>query len=139
MKKIIIFSLTVIFCFSCEKNYWGDSAYYYMSENGWKNENITIETSWKIINDTTKQSVQYFKWYRNDTFYLEGYIDEFIKKYQTHDETYALVVLTNGYYTQFKQVGIEKEPYNEIVLDTKWPRKSIDSLSLFDYERLEAY
>jgi hypothetical protein len=70
-----------------------------MSENGWQNENFKIETSWIQIDvppEAYDVTTQYFKWYRNDTLLMEGYIKEFIEKYAKSKETYALVRLSNG-------------------------------------------
>ena len=134
LKNSIIFIVLVLTTISCDPDYWeGDTEYNYMSEIGWKNENMNIETSFKMVNS---RNTQYFNWYRNDSLIMEGYIQEFIDKYAEQHETYALVLLSNGYYTQFKKVELDN---NNVVLDTKWPQKTIDSLSLYEYERLEWY
>ena len=134
MNKNIFFFLIILFSISCNPDYWvGHSEYDYMSENGWKNEHMNIETSFKMINS---RNTQYFKWYRNDSLIMEGYMQEFIDNYAKQHETYALVLFSNGYYTQFKKVVLDN---NTVVLDTKWPRQSKDSLSLYEYERLEWY
>jgi len=132
--KIITYLLIIIFTISCDPNYdWQGSEYDYRAENGWKNEHIKIETSGRTIESAYEQ---YFKWYKNDTFYMEGYISEFIEREAETYETYALVLLSNGYFTQFKNIRLTNSHF---VLDTKWPRKSKDSLSQFEYERLESY
>ena len=66
---------------------------------------------------------------------MEGYGEELIENKAESHETYALVLFSNGYYTQFKKLILN----DRIVLDTKWPRKSKDSLSMYEYERLEWY
>ena len=131
MKTFIIFFILVLSTISCDPDYnWHGYEYDYVSDNGWKNEHIRVETSIERINNATEQ---YFKWYRNDTLYIKGYGEELIEsKAETH-ETYALVLFSNGYYTQFKKLILN----DQVVLDTKWPRKTIDSLSQYEYERLE--
>lgn len=133
MKKLIIYFVIVLSFISCDPDYnWHGSEYDYVSENGWENEHLNMETSWERINSETNQ---YFKWYRNDTFYMEVYIKEFIdRKAETH-ETYAMVLFSNGYYTQFKKLILN----DSVVLYTKWPRQTKDSLTMFEYERLEWY
>ncbi len=140
MKTSIVFLILIFFTTSCNPpDYaWVQDEYDYMSEIGWKNENFKIETSWIQIDNPPYAydvTTQYFKWYRHDSLLMEGYIKDFIEKYAKSKETYALVQLSNGYYTQFKKVVSD----NYIGLDTKWPRMTKDSLALFEYERLNAY
>lgn len=133
MKKIIVFLVIVHSIISCDPEYdWQGVEFSYVEVNGWENDNFQIKTHFEIIELSNEQ---YFKWYRNDSLKLEGYITEFLEKEAESHATYSLVKFSNGYYTQLKKIIID----NSIVLDTKWPRQSKDSLSMFEYERLEAY
>ena len=134
MNKNVFFFLIILYSVSCTPDYWdGDSEYDYMAKNGWKNEYMNIETSYEMINS---RGNTYFKWFRNDSLIIEGYIQELFDNYAKPHETYSLALISNGYYTQFKKIELEN---NQLVLDTKWPRQSKDSLSMFKYERLEWY